>query len=99
MSKKEFVKNMKLFLIAFACCIPLFVVMGIFCRDALGGFWIVTIYVVIGAGAFVLALHIDKKRQEKLALKREKSRLRKRFAVIENAQNKDNKDNKDKKRK
>lgn len=98
MSKKEFIKNMKLFLIAFACCIPLFVVIGIFWRDALGGFWTVTIYVVIGAGAFILALLIDKKRQEKLALKREKSRLRKRFKVVENAQNKEQ-SNKDKKRK
>lgn len=98
MSKKEFVKNMKLFLIAFACCIPLFVVIGIFCRDALGGFWTVTIYVVIGAGAYILALLINKKRQEKLELKREKSRLRKRYSALENAQTKE-KSKKDKKRK
>ncbi len=102
MTKKEFVRNFKLFLISFVCCIPLFVLIGVLWRDNLGSFWTITIYVLIGAGAYVLALLIDKKRQEKLALKREKSRMERKYRSLEQArdvQNKDNKKDKNVKRK
>lgn len=87
MTRKEFVKNLKLFLIAFACCIPLFVLIGVLWRDNLGSFWTITIYVVIGAVAYILAMLINKKRQEKLALKREKSKMQKKYKSFEQAQN------------
>lgn len=87
MTKKEAVKYIKLFFIAFACCIPLFVVIGIFLTQYIGNVWSVVIYIVIGAGAFVLAIYLDKKHEEKLALKREKSKLARRYRQSSNEKN------------
>lgn len=91
MTRKEFVKNLKLFLVAFVCCIPLFVLIGVLWRDNLGSFWTIAIYVVIGAGAYVLALLVNKKRQDKLALKREKSKMKRNYKNFEQTQNNQNK--------
>lgn len=82
MTKKEAVKYIKLFFISFACCIPLFAIIGIFLTQYIGNIWSVVIYIVIGAGAFVLALYLNKKHEEKLALKREKSKLAKRYKQL-----------------
>lgn len=82
MNRKEVVKDIKIFFVAFACCIPLFVVIGIFLTPLIGDVWTVVIYVLIGAVAYVLALIISKKRQEKLELKREKSKMTQKYKQI-----------------
>lgn len=84
MTKKEFVKIFKRFFLAFLCCLPIYVLIGIFLREKIGNVWTVVIYVVIGAIAFVLAEIIHKKREEQLELRREKARLKRRYKHLEN---------------
>lgn len=90
MTKKEAVKYIKIFLLSFACCIPLFAIIGIFLTQYIGNVWSVVIYIFIGAGAFVLGLYLNKKHEEKLELKREKSKLARRYRQLSNDKNNKN---------
>lgn len=79
MTKKEFIRIFKRFIIAFLCCLPIFILIGIFLREKIGNVWTVVIYVIIGIGAYVLAEIICKRHEQKMELKREKSRLKRRY--------------------
>ena len=87
MTKKEFIKIFKIFFLAFLCCLPIYILIGIFLREKIGDVWTVVIYVVIGAIAFVLTEIIHKKHEEKIALKREKAKLKRRYKHLENIKN------------
>lgn len=87
MTKKEFLKIFKRFFLAFLCCLPIYILIGIFLREKIGNVWTVVIYVVIGAIAFVLAEIIHKNYEEKMELKREKTRLERRYKHLENIEN------------
>ena len=86
MTKKEFIKVFKRFFLAFLCCLPIYVLIGIFLREKIGNVWTVVIYVVIGAIAFVLAEIIHKKREENLELRREKAKQKRRYQHLENVE-------------
>ena len=87
MTKKEFLKIFKRFFLAFLCCLPIFILIGIFLREKIGNVWTIVIYVVIGAVAFILAEIIHKKHEEELELKREKARQKRRYQHLENVEN------------
>ena len=79
MTRKEFLRVFKRFLIAFLCCLPIFILIGIFLTDKIGNVWTIVIYVVIGAGAYVLAEVLCRRHEKKMEEKREKSRLMRRY--------------------
>ena len=84
MTKKEFIKIFKRFFLAFLCCLPIYVLIGIFLREKIGNVWTVVIYVVIGAIAFVLAEIIHKNHEEKMEQKREAVKQKRRYQHLEN---------------
>ena len=86
MTKKEYLKIFKRFFLAFLCCLPIYILIGIFLREKIGNVWTVVIYVVFGAIAFVLAEIIHKKREENLELRREKARQKRRYQHLENVE-------------
>ena len=86
MTKKEYLKIFKRFFLAFLCCLPIYILIGIFLREKIGNVWTVVIYVVIGAIAFVLAEIIHKNHEEKMELKREKNKLKRRYQNFENVE-------------
>lgn len=83
MTKKEFIKIFKRFFLAFLCCIPFYILIGVFLREKIGNVWTVVIYVFLGAGAFVLAEIINKKHEEKMELKRAKAKFKRRYKYLE----------------
>lgn len=79
MTKKEFLRVFKRFLIAFLCCLPIFILIGIFLTDKIGNVWTIVIYIVIGAGAYVLAEFLCRHHEQKMAERREKTKLMRRY--------------------
>ncbi len=86
MTKKEFIKIFKRFFLSFLCCLPIFILIGVFLRQKIGRVWTVVIYVVIGAIAFVLAEIIHKKHEEKMELRREQAKQKRRYQHLENVE-------------
>lgn len=85
MNKKEVSKLIKRFFIAFAICLPLFVVIGIFLTPIIGNVWSVVIYVVIGLGVFFLEEAVYKKIAQKKQEAREKALLKRKYQKAMNS--------------